>query len=566
LAPPDHHRCLAHPSCRRRLRGAIVVVLGVIWLRRGRTVSLVNRWAARNRRTSGVATSLDIARTASAWAMRRQARVLRPSLADLPRRELRKVPTTQYAVRLVRVGHQTAWASVRDVVTIFGGPGTGKTAMLGGILIDAPGAAVVTSTRLDLLDNARALRERVGPIYLFNPGGLGDLQSDLGFDPLIDCESPVDATERAIDMIPIAKGRGGEAERWDAQGRRVLAALLHAAALGETLDGRPRTMDHVLGWVSDPDAAKTEVTRLLRKSSQAAFVPAAIQFVTTNDRTRSSVTSTIMPALQWLLSPSAVAATRPRDGAPPLDVAQLLRERATVYVLGRDEANTAALLAAFNGYDMRAARRLAGGKRLDPPPFLILDEAGRVAPVPLDDWTGDAGGSGIVIAAAFQSRADVVDRWGPSGASKILNNSGAAVLLGGTKDNDDLEQWSRLAGNRDEVVKTYDSKGRLGSRSVRQVPVLPTSQLAALPKGHAVVFRTGMRPVIGRTERVWERADVRAAMQRAAFERTLDAAWRATWVADGAGVVVDAAEKFARSGEAPPTERASYARPAAGGS
>ena len=531
---------------------------GVVWFRRGRTISLVTRWGNRNRRTAGVATSLDIARTASAGAMRKQARVLRPSLADLARADLRKVPTNAYAIRLVRVGQQNVWVSVREAVTICGGPGTGKTAMLGGIVIDAPGAAFVTSTRVDIMETTRPLRERLGPIYVFNPGGLGDIPSDLGFDPLVDCDNPVSATERAIDMIPVAKG-SGDREDWNGKARSVLGGLMHAAALGESVDGRKRTMEHVLEWVSDPDAAKNEVTRLLRRSSQAAFVPLAIQFVTTNDRTRSSITNSIMPALKWLLSPSAVAATR--TNGVPLDVEQLLREKATVYVLGRDDANTSALLAAFNGYILREARRLARGKRLDPPPTLALDEAGRVAPIPLDDATGDSGGTGIVIVAAFQSRADIFDRWGTIGCSKILNNSGGVVLLGGTKDTDDLKQWSELAGYRDEVVKTYDGKGRVTSKTVRAVPVLPTSQLAALPKGHAVVWLTGMRPVIGRTERVWERADVIEAKRRAAYERTLDTAWRATRIARAGAEVVAGAENLARAAQDAPAQRATYTRP-----
>ncbi|MCA1656743.1 MAG: type IV secretion system protein VirD4, partial [Actinobacteria bacterium] len=69
---------------------------------------------------------------------------------------------------------------------------------------------------------------------------------------------------------------------------------------------------------------------LLRRSpSAAAYVPDAEQFLTTNDRTRSSITSTIMPCLGWLSSPAACAAT---SGTAPFDVAELLRAKATVYL------------------------------------------------------------------------------------------------------------------------------------------------------------------------------------------------------------------------------------------
>jgi hypothetical protein len=42
---------------------------------------------------------------------------------------------------------------------------------------------------------------------------------------------------------------GGDREFWEAQARRVLAALLHAAALGD------RPMGAVQAWVSDSDLA-----------------------------------------------------------------------------------------------------------------------------------------------------------------------------------------------------------------------------------------------------------------------------------------------------------------------
>ena len=107
----------------------------------------------------------------------------------------------------------------------------------------------------------------------------------------------------------------GDAERWDAQGRRVLAALLHAAALSG------RSMHDVLGWVADNETAAKEVPNALLRSSVEAFVAAAEHFVSTNDRTRTSITNSIMPALAWLTNPVAAAAATP--GAS-FDVAALL--------------------------------------------------------------------------------------------------------------------------------------------------------------------------------------------------------------------------------------------------
>lgn len=484
------------------LLGAVVVA-AMLWHKRGRPSSVITRWGQQNLRKKGVASLLDIIRFGSAWAMRRTLAVIRPSMAALTRWQRARVKTTEVAVPLARVGPLRVHASLRDVVTIFGGPGVGKTGWMAGRVIDHPGAAVTTSTRTDLMDITRPLRERGrGPVYVYNPGGLGGIESTVGFDPVTGCADPVVATARAADMIPESEG-AGDHSYWEGQARRVLAALLHAAALGD------RSMRDVLRWVADPKASAREVTSLLRRSPEPAFEADIQQYHSCNDKTQTSITSSVMPALAWLTSSTAVASTN----GNPFDVTALLRDRGTVYMLGRHEAHTAPLLAALTGYIAREARRLAAyqpGGRLDPPLGLFLDEAARVVPVPLPDWTGDFGGSGIHICVAVQSRADLINRWGPTGAATILNNSGAAMLFGGTKDINDLEQWSRLAGDRDEPVVTRGKNGAVVSRSVRKTPVLSPAQLANLTAGRVVVFRRGMPPAIGRVQMAWKRADVRA--------------------------------------------------------
>ena len=478
----------------------------VVW-RRGGTAHMVTRWGERARRRSGVATPLQVARVASTWAMHRKAAAVRPHLREVSRRERWRVPTRELGVMLCRTAGIRVWASVEDVVLLFGGPRTGKTAWLGGAIIDAPGAVVTTSTRTDLLDLTRRLRETDGrPVRVYNPGGLGDLPSTISFEPVYGCENPTTAIERAADMIPEKDDVRGEAAQWDAQSRRVFAALLHAAGLS----GGTRDSHDILRWVSNPEQSADEVQMLLRRSPVPSFSPDIEQFVTLNPTTRSSITTGIIPALQWLNSQSAVAATK---GGDPFDVAELLHKRGTVYMLGRHEAHTAPLLAALTGYIAREARRLAAlqpGGRLDPPLGLFLDEAARVAPVPLPDWSGDAGGSGIQLVCAFQSRADLLDRWGTNGTAKAVNNAARIMLFGGTKDAADLDFWSKLAGPRDEPVKTRNGDGRVTSTSPRKTQVLEPAQLSHLPQRRVVVFSNGMPPVIGRAPRVWERRDVRA--------------------------------------------------------
>jgi type IV secretory pathway TraG/TraD family ATPase VirD4 len=491
-------------------------LVALVWHRWHRSAATVNRWGRRSRRKSGTASTLDLLRVGSRWALARTAARVRPSLAGLPPVQRWRLPGTQYAVPLCRVGALWLWASVEDVITIFGGPRTGKTGWAAGRVLDAPGAVLVTSTRTDLHDLTAELRAKRGPVYVFNAVGLGGVPSTITFDPLTGCTDPVAAAERATDLLAGGKtpGGGGDREFWEAQARRVLGALLHAAALGHL------GMRDVLAWVADPARAEAEVTSLLRRSPEPAYVEDAAQFLRTNDRTRTSITSTIMPALAWLTSPAAAAAAAPSRTV--FDVEALLRTKAAVYLLGAEETQAAPLVTALTGYVAREARRLAAhrpGGRLDPPLTLILDEAALISPVPLESWTADMGGRGVTIIAAFQSRAQLIARWGETGAAIILNNSAAILLFGGTRDRADLEHWATLAGDRDEPVAAYDQLGRLTSRTVRKVPVLSPAQLATLPASRVVAFRRGMPVAVGRAAMAWHRRDVRALARETTKQR-----------------------------------------------
>ncbi|GAA1858732.1 hypothetical protein GCM10009836_43710 [Pseudonocardia ailaonensis] len=489
-----------------------VLVLGFVVHRRTRSAATVTRWSARSRRKVGVASTLDIARVASGPVIRRRAGTVRPTLAG---QKAWLIRTAEVGIQLCRSGLVRVWSSIEDVVIIFGGPRTGKSGWLAGRILDAPGALVVTSTRTDLHDLTVSMRATRGPVYVFNAVGLGEHPSTITFDPLTGCSDPVAASERATDMLGAThRNTGGDREFWDAQGRRILAALMHAAALGE------RRMRDVLEWVADPERAQREVTGLLRRSADPAFGQDIAQFLSTNDRTRTSITSTIMPALGWLTSPAASAAAEPGR----FDVRELLESRSTLYLLGAEESHAAPLVCALTGHIAREARRLAArepGGRLDPPLTLALDEAALISPVPLQSWTADMGGRGVTILAAFQSRAQLLARWGEYDAATILNNTGAVMVFGGTRDKDDLQFWSTLTGERDEEVESAGPHGH--GRTVRKVPVLSPAQIANLPAGRVLVIRRGIPPVIGRVQMAWRRRDVRA--HRRALGR-IDAASR----------------------------------------
>ncbi|MGH3751961.1 MAG: type IV secretory system conjugative DNA transfer family protein [Pseudonocardiaceae bacterium] len=462
--------------------------------------STVARWNRRNTRHEGMASRWALVWHSSAWAMKRRATVLRPTFASLTRWERWMTTVKAYAIPVCRVGWSIrVWVPIEEVLCVFGRPRRGKTGQLIHWVIDWAGPLLVTSTKVDIYHLTHGMRAKRGPVRCFNPLELGTLPNTIAFDPLTDCADAERADERATDLISGGVGASdGDGKRWDDQAQRVLTGFLHAAALGG------HTMTDVLRWVAQPDASERQVMALLRTSPSAyAFVPSAEQFFDTNSRTRTSVTFTIMPALAWLASTRAREATQ---GAAKLDVHELLAEHSTIYLFAEAKSRLGPLMSALAGYISREAKRIAAqrpGGRLDPGLRLVLDEVANICPVPLPEWTSDFGSHGISIIAAFQSRAQMVSRWGQAGARAIANNTGATILHAYGQDTEDLEHWVTLSGHRDELTPA----------GVRRVPVLTLAQLRELPRGTVVVFPPETSPTVGRMRPGWRRWDLRRALR-----------------------------------------------------
>jgi type IV secretion system protein VirD4 len=219
------------------------------------TAALIRRRADLDQRTAGVASRLDVAEHASAAALKHRAPILRPSLTHLSRWERRRLNPTQVGVQIARLGWgwwgEQVWSSCEDATLRVGGPRTGKTLSLACHGLDAPGALITTSTRLDLAEMLHTSRAARGAVHVFNPAGLGGLASTVRWRILTGCEDFATAQRRASDLIPESTGEG---ERWDIQARRILALFLHAAAVANL------SMRDVMRWVYDttpPGATKS---------------------------------------------------------------------------------------------------------------------------------------------------------------------------------------------------------------------------------------------------------------------------------------------------------------------
>jgi type IV secretion system protein VirD4 len=465
-----------------------------VWWRRRRagSAALVARWTDRAKRHHGVANFWAILRASSWWTLRRRGRVLRPSLNGRSWwARWRHTPITELGTRVIRSGWLWVWSSVEEHTLTLGGPRQGKSGKLAGTIVDAPGAVLVTSTGGDLVRNTAHLRTGLGPVHVFNPSNVGGLASSVGFNVLGGCHDPRTAGERAADLLsatPLAQGHK-DAE-WVERATEALAALMHAAALGGA------TMHHVQRWVADPDGAINEVLSYLRMSPEPATAYQAMQFFNLG-RPRSSVCMSITPALRWLTDPVAVACA----STGSFDVGEFLEHRATIYLLAEKDGPVAPLVTALAGHIARSARRIAdqqSHERLEPALALVLDEAPSICPLPLPAWTADMGKRNITMHIGAQSLSQLHDRWGEKSAGTLLTNCATIMVFGGTKDPAGLSTFSTLAGG-----------------------LLTPSQVQQLLPLHAVVFRNGMLPVVGRPQMVWQRSDYKAAATSAVWQPRL---------------------------------------------
>ena len=331
---------------------------------------------------------------------------------------------------------------------VVGPQGSGKTQFLVNVILDSPGAAVVPSTKPELVVLTRALRARVGPTVVFNPSELGDIGSDLHWDPTAGCTDQGVADRRAWALV---RGGGGAAgvdrpDFWAGKAQEILRCYLLAAALVGA------GMTRVMYWANDPD--DPEPVAILDAHPHhvpAGWLPTLRTHLRASPNTRTGYFATVTSCVGFMDSPTVAEACRPGPGGQ-FDVAGFLQRRGTLYLVGgAGDKRLAPLLTALTEYVFDEAQRLAAlepGGRLAPTLNFVLDEVANITPVPLDRWAADSRGWGITVGAVVQSLAQFATTWGRDRAAVIWENLPTKVVLPGISNTDDLKALSYLAGQR----------------------------------------------------------------------------------------------------------------------
>jgi type IV secretory pathway TraG/TraD family ATPase VirD4 len=405
---------------------------------------------------------------------------------------------------------QRLFGAAEDSYLYLGPPRSGKSVHL--IIpqtINAPGPALVTETRPDVLRHTISLRVRRGPVAVFDPQYLANENLPrLRWAPQHGCADPLIAIARARGLAAGAQLGGGsvtDAAFWQGMTEAVLRCYLHAAALDA------RTMRDVLTWAMRP----TDPTpvRILRRHADAApgWAEELLAQAGADPRQRDSVWASVRRSVDCLADPRVLDTCSPAEG-DAFDPAGFLRAGGTLYLLGTTgtQLTVAPLVSGLVEALIDTARTLGAQSptgRLDPPLTVLLDEAANIAPIPsLPNLLADGGGSGITTICVLQSMAQARARWSQAGADAIWDASTTKLILGGLAHAEDLQRISQLAGEIDEPVhtRTHGSGGTSTSVGPRRLSALPVERLRTLPDGTAIVLARRTPPVEARLQPWWD--------------------------------------------------------------
>lgn len=456
-------------------------------------------------------------------------------------------------------------SSWEDVIVIAAGPRTTKSTCYAiPFTLASPGAAMATSNKRDVVDATRDLRAKAGRVWVFDPQRIAEEAPTWWWNPLnylfepvygLDGRAVLDglgrprrraSEDRAARLVDVFASTAGDPDAkrdafFDPEGRNLLKSMLLAAAA----DDQPITV--VYGWLVDP--TDDTAARILAQHGYDGPHLQVRSVMNAPDRQRQGVYATARGMVRFLEFPKITAwccpmmpgTGEPRPaartpaagqpdpaGRPQFDPAQFARSTDTLYPLSKEGGGSAAaLLTALTAAVCEAADEYATtqGGRLPAPMVVVLDEAANICPWrELPNLYSHYGSRGIVLVTIVQSPDQAAAAWGQKGWNKLWSSANVRIYGGGIDDPTWLDGRAKLIGEYQYLDRSVSDSRSGGSTSIsqRSEQIMSAADLGSLPKGRAVVFASGARPVLIRTLRWMDgphaaaiSASIRAHNQRA---------------------------------------------------
>lgn len=409
-------------------------------------------------------------------------------------------------------------ATWEDIVVEIAGTRAGKTAaVVIPAVMDAPGPVYVTSNKRDVVDATRAVREKVGEVWLFDPQRICAGIPSFWWNPLDMAGTVAGARQLAGLFSAASKEPGSKPDPYfDPEGEEFLAMLLLAAALSN------RSLVDVHTWVSTP--RDNTAAGVLTLHDHAVAATSVRRILTTPEKQRAGVLGTAAKMVGFVADPLQAEWVTPQDGRPRFNADTFTYGPTTLYSLSREGAGSAgALTSALTAAVLGAAERRAAaswGGRLETPLVCVLDEVTNVCRwKELPDLVSHYGSKGIVVMAFLQTWAAGVECWGREGMKKLWGAANLRVYGGGVVDPVFLGEISELCNTWDEPRRSRTSTptGSTMTSDTRKARVFTVADLARLPRWRAVVLLSGTAPVLVATENAYEgprQAEIEASRER----------------------------------------------------
>ena len=441
-----------------------------------------------------------------------------------------KVDPVQVGWRIGKASEPRAgalWCPWDRTTGVIGPQGSGKTLdLLSPALLAAPGAALVTLTKTDdllLTITARGTNGR--PTVVVDPFGQAPGLPELIWNPIAGCTDPMVAERRARAFIAgtIKTSAGGTAAHfYSAEATKVLQCYFHAAALAGT------DLNRVIGWVKAPLATHEPAEILLNHAAAAPHWHGLLQGALTGDhRTASNTITTVQQALRLFFQDTIRTRCVPGPGRPATNIAHVIRNRGTFYLLGREDpySSASAWLTALTEHILDTALQLANQSphgRLCPPMLACLDELPSTAPLPtLRTRMANERALGISFIYAAQTWRQLVAVFGAAEARSLFGLTNVLIMFGGSKDVEFNREVSDLVGTT-RITRTNLQLGGSGGRSTHSddIQIVRPEEVRRLPERHALVIPENSKPIIAKLTRCIDGPTGKTLLQQQAAIRT----------------------------------------------
>lgn len=400
-------------------------------------------------------------------------------------------------------GGSPVYGGWEDMQINISGPRTGKsTAFAIPAIVGAPGAVIVTSNKRDVVDATRGVRSTSGRIWVFDPQAVAGEPATWWWDPLSYVSDEVQAGKLADHFANGSREPGARADAFfDPAAKDLLAALLLAGAVA----GRPIT--EVYRWVTRP--GDDEAVGILQDAGYRLIADQLEGVIGAPDRQRGGIYGTAQQMASCLTSRALASWITPGtdlDDRLRFDPHAFVRGADTLYSLSREGQGTAGpIVTALTVAVAEAAEELASASpsgRLQRPLLGVLDEAANVCRWRnLPDLYSHYGSRGIVLITILQSWSQGVEVWSEAGMRKLWSAANIKVYGGGVSEAAFLDELSKLVGDHDRQLSSLSTgRGhRTVSKQLHRERILDIAELAALPRGRALVLASGSRPTLIKT-------------------------------------------------------------------